>query len=425
MILATLERLSPLITTLQPIVVTNADHVDAVEHAMRRAGHEGASVILEPVGRNTAPAVAVAAHHAIKIGDPLILILPADHTISDEEAFLDAVLSAVDVASEGYLVTFGVAPSRPETGYGYIKVGEAISPRVSRVDKFREKPDEQTARAYVESGEYLWNAGVFLFRASTYLNQLVALAPDIAEASEKAYTLSRFVENRQYLDAEAFASCRPESIDYAVMEKTDAAVVVPMNPGWDDVGSWTSIWDISNKDDDNNVTVGDVITVGTTSSYIKAPHRLVATVGVDKLIVVDTPDAILIAHMDAAQDVKAVVDQLNAAGRSEAETGTVTVHDWGRVAVVGSADNHSINHVWLDAGQSVDVEFDNNQSGIVSVVTGTIHVSTPDEPRILKVGDSHTVGEGQSIEVSNPTTETAEFIRLDFRSRDDEYETID
>lgn len=318
MIRATFERAQQIDGATTPIIVTNADHADPIE-ADLGASH-GATLIIEPVGRNTAPAVAVAAHEAIRNGsDPLLLILPSDHVITDEAAFVEAVAVAAGQAAKGHLVTFGITPDRAETGYGYISVGEALAPSVHRVIEFREKPDAETAAEYVASGTYLWNSGMFLFRASTFLTELRKLAADIAEGADRAWTESSRTDNRIMLGHEAFSAVRGESIDYAVMERTSSAAVVPTNPGWSDVGSWASLWEIAAKDDDGNVLVGDVLGVDVSGSYISANGRLVAVVGVDDIIVVDTPDALLVVSKHRAQDVKQVVDRLAADDRPELE----------------------------------------------------------------------------------------------------------
>lgn len=320
MLRATIDRVAALGNTRDPIIVTNKGHADAITREMVSSGYAEATLILEPVGRNTAPAVAEAALEVLKQGDALMLILPADHTIANEEAFRIAVDNAKDAADSGYLVTFGISPSRAETGYGYIRVGTPITSSVNEVVEFKEKPDAETAKSYLESGEYLWNSGMFLIKASTYLDELEAHAPDIAASAALAFAKAETAGGRVLLDPEAFSECRAESIDYAVMEQTTMAAVVPTDPGWNDVGSWSSLFDIGEKDDNNNVLVGDVISVDTSGTYARSNSRLIATVGVDNLIIVETPDAVLVAHQDSAQDVKAIVDRLKDDGRRELES---------------------------------------------------------------------------------------------------------
>jgi len=320
MLRATIDRAAGLGDTRDPIIVTNKDHADAITRELDSSGYAETTLILEPVGRNTAPAVAVAAMEVLKNGDALMLILPADHTIADEEAFRTAVDNAKDAAHSGYLVTFGISPSRAETGYGYIRVGTPITSAVSRVAEFKEKPDADTAQSYLDSGTYLWNSGMFLFKASRYLEELEEHAPDIAASAALAFAKAEAADGRVLLDPVAFSACRAESIDYAVMEPTSTAAVVPTDPGWNDVGSWSSLFEIGDKDDNNNVLVGDVVSVDTSGTYARSSGRLIATVGVDDLIIVETPDAVLVAHKDSAQDVKAIVDKLKDDGRRELES---------------------------------------------------------------------------------------------------------
>lgn len=319
MIRTTFDRALRIAGATSPIIVTNEDHADAIDAALGQS--HGATLIIEPVGRNTAPAVAVAALEATRGGsDPLLLVLPSDHVITDDRAFSAAVSAAAGHAAKGFLVTFGIKPDKAETGYGYISVGDALAPSVHRVTEFKEKPPARTAEQYVASNTYLWNSGMFLFRASTFLNELHELAPDIAEDAEGAWKQASRDGNRVVLNHEAFSTVRGESIDYAVMEHTAKAAVVPTDPGWSDVGSWASLWEIADKDEHGNVLVGDVIDVDVSGSYIAASGRLVAVIGVEDVIVVDTPDALLVVSKDRAQDVKQIVDRLHADNRAELET---------------------------------------------------------------------------------------------------------
>jgi mannose-1-phosphate guanylyltransferase/mannose-6-phosphate isomerase len=318
LITATVERIDAISPGVTPIVVTNTVHASAIERDMNGPDRNDPVLILEPVGRNTAPAVAVAALEIIAMrGDSLMIVLPSDHTIADEEAFRAAVERASLVARDGFLVTFGITPSRAETGYGYIKVGEAVSNAASLVSEFREKPNESTAASYVASGNYLWNSGMFVFLASRYLEELRLHAPDIAASAQQAYEGSTRSGARIVLDSEAFIACRPDSIDYAVMEPTTSAAVVPTDPGWDDVGSWASLWSISHKDHDGNVTLGAVELEDVADSYIRGGERLIAVVGLDDVVIIDTPDALLVTTRDRAQEVKTIVDRLQRNDRPE------------------------------------------------------------------------------------------------------------
>jgi mannose-1-phosphate guanylyltransferase/mannose-6-phosphate isomerase len=318
LIRATVDRINTISPGTTPIIVTNADHAVAIERDLHDSGVDEPVLLLEPVGRNTAPAVAVAAHEIIATwGDSLMIVLPSDHTIADDAQFAIAIERAVRVAKDGYLVTFGITPSRAETGYGYIKVGTSLSDDAALVSEFKEKPDETMAKAYVASGDYLWNSGMYLFLASRYLDELRLHAPDIAVSAEKAHAASTHQGGRISLDVDEFSACRSDSIDYAVMEDTASAAVVPTDPGWNDVGSWASLWEISDKDDTGNVTVGDVEMVDVTDSYIRGGNKLIAVIGLEDIVIVDTPDALLVTTRDRAQDVKSIVDRLKAKTRPE------------------------------------------------------------------------------------------------------------
>lgn len=321
MVQATLDRLSGL-DVAPPLVVASAAHHALVAAELRYAGHDPTRVILEPFGRNTAPAAAVAALHLTADGDdPLMLLLPADHVIADVASFHAAVRNAAGLAATGALVTFGVVPTSPETGYGYIKAGQSVDGATSHIERFVEKPDSATAQSYLESGTYLWNSGMFMFRCSTYLAALGEYAPEMLascvatmEAAEKG--------NEVILDADAFSSTPADSIDYAVMEHTDRGVVVALDAGWSDVGSWAALWELSEHDDDGNVLIGDIVVSDTRNSYIRSEHRLVTVAGVEGVVVVSTPDALLVTTVEKCQNVKAIVDILKSQGRPEATGST-------------------------------------------------------------------------------------------------------
>ncbi|MFV1969790.1 MAG: mannose-1-phosphate guanylyltransferase/mannose-6-phosphate isomerase [Acidimicrobiia bacterium] len=416
MMRATIDRVSGFGSTERPIIVTNEDHADAITREMMVSGYPDALLILEPIGRNTAPAVAVAAHAAMIHGDPLLLILPADHTIVDESAFREAVGFAAEAAACGYLVTFGITPSRPEPGYGYIRVGSEITSTVNRVSEFKEKPDSETAVRYVESGEYLWNSGMFLIRASTYLEELEAHAPDIAAASAVAYTKATADENKLHLEAKSFTDCRSDSIDYAVMEQTSMAAVVPTDPGWNDVGSWASLWDIADKDADGNVLIGDVESVATSNSYVRASDRLVATVGIDNMIIVDTPDAVLIARSDAAQSVKTIVDRLKKEHRTEVETDGTVLRPWGRFRTIDSGPGYRVLHLWLDPGAKTSMKQHQHRSEHWLVVAGVARITTGETCRLVPTKESVYIPPGEIHRLENPGDDTLEVIEVDIGS---------
>jgi len=309
----TIQRLAKLtLETAPPVVVCNRDHGDMVFEQADAVGLKLRDIILEPVGRNTAPALGVAARAIVDEveEDAVVLVLPADHVILDQPAFCEAVEKAYAAAISGGLVTFGIVPEGPETGYGYILKGADVSSGCAKVEAFVEKPDRETAQGYLESGQYLWNSGMFMFRASTYLQELGSFAPDIREVCDKALSLATKDNGRTRLDAKTFKACRADSIDYAVMEQTEAALVVPLVAGWSDVGSWDSLFGVVPKDSDGNVLRGTTIVQDTNNCYVHASHRLVAVLGVEDLIVVETADAVIVVHKDRSQDVKQLVDRL-------------------------------------------------------------------------------------------------------------------
>jgi len=317
MVRATLDRLDGL-EMEPPLIVANAAHAELVSAELREAGHDPDRKILEPFGRNTAPAAAVAALELTANGDdPVMLLLPADHVIKDVAAFHEAVEHAAILAAEGNLVTFGIVPTGPETGYGYIRTGEQVDSTACRVARFVEKPDLETARSYVAHRDFLWNSGMFVFRCSAYLDALEELAPEISAGCTDAWTNAKR-DHGVYLDAVTFATTPADSIDYAVMEHTADAVVIPLDAGWNDVGSWTALWSIGEGDEDGNVFVGDIVSIGTTDSYVRAEHRLVAVAGLDNVVVIETADAVLVTTLEDAQRVKNIVDMLKQADRREA-----------------------------------------------------------------------------------------------------------
>ena len=317
MIRATIDRLTGL-DAAAPVIVANAAHAGLVRNELESAGYDGDRMILEPVGRNTAPAAAVAALELTRDGeDPLMLLLPADHVIEDEAAFHAAARHACQLAARDRLVTFGIVPDRPETGYGYIRTGEPIDGAARVVAEFVEKPNAATAASYVASGRYLWNSGMFVFRCSAYLDALDEFAPQIREGCEATLARSQRSEG-VYLDADLFAATPSDSIDYAVMEQTTAGAVVPLDAGWSDVGSWTALHALAPHDEAGNVVIGDVTVIESSGSYVRADGRLVTVAGLENAVVIDTPDALLVTTLNRAQLVKDVVDKLQEEGRDEA-----------------------------------------------------------------------------------------------------------
>ena len=387
----TIARVIALGTVGDPIIVTNEAHAVGIERAMRAEGLDDVTLIIEPFGRNTAPAVAAAAVEIVAAApDALMLVLPSDHAIADVDAFQDALRHGAGLATAGHLVTFGIKPTAPETGFGYIRAGSAIDEHGWAVSEFVEKPDLDTAMTYVESGEYSWNSGMFLFTAATYLEELQRYRPDILGASSATVTASTRTPGRILLDAEAFARCPAESIDYAVMERTDRAAVIPIDPGWSDVGSWTALWRISDQDEDGNVIEGDVVVDGTSNSLVHSHDRLVAVAGLDGAVVVDTPDAVLVTTLDASQRVKSVVDTLNDRGRVETTASDWQPMPWGTV----TATTHVPGlHSWILAVDPASATDERSDEGSVFIRlisgSGTVEVGgetfTPDRRRAIIV----------------------------------------
>jgi len=352
-----------------PVVICNEEHRFIVAEQLRQLNKLTENIVLEPAGRNTAPAIALAALAATRNqpdSDPLMLILAADHVIQNEEAFRDAVRNALPYAEAGKLVTFGIVPDQPETGYGYIRRGQTEAAGVDAVAfsvaQFVEKPDLETAQGYVASGEYYWNSGMFLFRAGRYLEELKKFRPDILAACENAMANVDPDLDFVRVDEAAFLACSEESIDYAVMEKTADAVVVPMDAGWSDVGSWSSLWEISAKSSEGNVHHGDVISHETENSYIYAESGLVTTVGVKDLIVVQTKDAVLIADRDHVQSVKKVVEQIKHDGRHEHHKHREGYRPWGKYDSLDSGDRYQVKRITVKPGEGLSLQMHHHRA---------------------------------------------------------------
>jgi mannose-1-phosphate guanylyltransferase/mannose-6-phosphate isomerase len=361
-----------------PMIICNAEHRFIVADQLRRIGVTPSDIILEPEGRNTAPAAALAALRVARTDpDGLVLLLASDHVVTKPEVLRQAIVSGVAAADRGRLVTFGIRPHRPETGYGHIKVGAAISGAEGchAVERFVEKPDFETAKAYVASGEYLWNASLFLFKAGVYLEELRRLAPEI-EATCRA-ALDGASEDLDFLrpDPDAFARAPSISIDYAVMEKTDKAAVVPVDPGWNDVGSWTALWEILDHDQHANALIGDVAAHDVRNALIRAESRQVTAIGVENVIIAETSDAVLVAGMNHAQDVKLAVDALKAAGRSEATSHALVHRPWGTFEGIDSGPTYQVKRITVTPGAALSLQSHQRRSEHWVVIAGTAKVT--------------------------------------------------
>ena len=408
MLQQTAERLSGLPCS-GSVTICNEEHRFFVAEQLREIDALG-KIVLEPVGRNTAPAIALAAL-LVKEDDPLLLVLAADHVIADQDAFTDAVMKAVPLAEAGKLVTFGVVPSEPHTGYGYIEAGEPLED-VYSVASFKEKPNSTTAADYLSHGSYYWNSGMFLFRASRYLQELQIHRSDIAIACEKAVVNVSSDLDFIRIDADAFASCPNDSIDYAVMENTGDAVVVPMDAGWNDIGSWSSLWDISVKDGSENATSGDVLLHGTTNSFVWADDKLVAVVGLDDVVVVSTKDATLVAHKERVQDAKVIAAEIKASGRSEWELHREVYRPWGKYDSIDHGDRYQVKRITVKPGARLSIQMHHHRAEHWIVVSGTAKVGKDDQEMVLAENQSVYIPVGCKHWLENPGKIPLELIEV-------------
>ncbi len=410
----TLARTRQLPRVAAPIVVASDDHRFLAAEQLLEAGVEGATIVLEPLARNTAPAIALGALQALeRDADALLLVLPADHLIGDTAAFVDAVKRAMPLAENGWLVTFGVRPDRAETGFGYIRRAEAIDDHGYRVEQFVEKPDLATAESYLADGGYDWNSGMFLFKASRYLEELHAHAPAMLAAVRDAHAKASVDLDFVRVDHDAFARAADKSIDYAVMEKTTRAAVIPVSCVWSDIGSWAALWLTGDKDAQGNVREGDTMAVDTRNSLLRSHDRhLLATVGVDDLIVVTTPDATLVAHRDAAQDVKKIVEQLKAAGRSEHSLHRVVHRPWGSYDSLESGERFQVKRIVVKPGASLSLQKHHHRAEHWIVVSGTAEVTCDDKVFLLGENQSTYIPLGSKHRLRNPGKVALELIEV-------------
>ncbi|QBG87112.1 mannose-1-phosphate guanylyltransferase/mannose-6-phosphate isomerase [Xanthomonas oryzae] len=393
-----------------PIVVANEEHRFMAAEQLQQLGVKPSAILLEPKGRNTAPAIAVAALEATRDGaDPLLLVMPSDHVIQNEAAFQAAVTVAAAAAEQGKLVTFGIKPTAPETGYGYIKAGAGNG--VSAVERFVEKPDLATAQNYLASGEYYWNSGMFLFRASRYLEELRKFHPAIADACRKAWENSKRDADFTRLDKDAFAASPSDSIDYAVMEKTADAVVVPLDAGWNDVGSWSSLLDVSKQDAQGNAHHGDVIQLDCQNTYAYG-SRLIAMVGLEDVVVVETPDAVLVGHRDRIQEVKNVVSQIKTAGRSEATWHRKVYRPWGAYDSIDMGQRHQVKRITVKPGAVLSLQMHHHRAEHWIVVSGTAEVTRGEEVLLLTENQSTYIPLGVTHRLRNPGKLPLELIEV-------------
>ena len=409
MLQATFKRLDHL-DTQSSVTICNEEHRFFVAEQLREIDRLG-SIILEPVGRNTAPAIALAALSSPEGEDPLLLVLAADHVIQNEAAFTKTVIDAIPLAESGKLVTFGIVAHEPNTGYGYIKKGESQDPGFA-VDAFVEKPSIEVAKEYLESGDYFWNSGMFLFKASRYLEELKRHRPDIYDACQLSMDGTSKDNDFLRVNELAFDACPSDSIDYAVMEKTDDAVVVPMDAGWSDIGSWSSLWDISDKDGNGNATYGDVMLHESHNSYIRTDGKLVAAIGVDDLVIVSTKDVLVVAHKDTVQDVKVVAQQLKVESRTEWEHHREVYRPWGKYDSIDSGDRYQAKRITVKPGAKLSVQMHHHRSEHWVVVSGTAKVTNGEKTFILSENESTYIPVGVIHALENPGKVPLEMIEV-------------
>ena len=418
----TLTRVAahPSLTIAAPLVVCNEEHRFLVAEQARLTGVALDTILLEPVGRNTAPALSAAARLAVRAGDdPLILMMPSDHLIADRDAFQRAVTVGAALAARGDVVTFGIVPTRAETGYGYIELGDQEAgehrPAAFVVRAFKEKPDQDTARRYVDGGGYLWNAGIFMMRASTWLAHAERLCPAIATAASAAVNGGREDGDFFRLDVAAFEASPSDSIDYAVMEPLGAVGqvrVVSLDAGWSDVGSWGSLWEVSRQDGDGNVTRGDVCALDSRGNLLFAEHRLLATLGCEDLVVVETADAVLVADKRRTQDVKAVVDWLTRQDRDERLAHRRVYRPWGTYEGVDGGDRFQVKRIVVKPGASLSLQMHHHRAEHWIVVKGTARVTRNEEVFLLSENQSTYIPLGATHRLENPGAIPLEIIEV-------------
>lgn len=410
----TLQRLS--IEGIQPpVLVANQEHRFIVQEQLEQIGQHAQLLLLEPFGRNTAPAVAMAALQLMAEGrDELMLVLPADHVLDDQQAFRQALALATVAAEKGEMVLFGVPASRPETGYGYIRgqVDGSLPEGVARVASFVEKPDAQRATEYVQSGDYFWNSGMFLFRASRFLEELKQHDVDIYDNCLLALERSQRKDGEICIDPATFACCPDNSIDYAVMEKTSRACVVPLAAGWNDVGSWSSIWEVHDKDAAGNVTKGDVLLEDSRNCLIHGNGKLVSVLGLDDIVVVETKDAMMVAHKDRVQDVKKLVNTLDAQGRSETQNHCAVYRPWGSYDSVDMGGRFQVKHITVKPGAQLSLQMHHHRAEHWIVVSGTAKVTCDDKEFLLTENQSCYIPMTSVHRLANPGKIPLEIIEV-------------
>ena len=397
-----------------PVVIGSDAHRFLIAEQLRDVGVSDATLLLEPEARDTAPAGAVAAHFADAVygAQTLVLLMPADHVIEDLEAFVTAVAQAQRLASAGHIVTFGIQPTRAATGFGYLRRGEALGAGTHVVQAFVEKPDARRAREFVESGEYYWNSGMFMFRADRFLFELDRLERPLSQCAHAALTMARRSEDGTHLNAEAFASCRKVSLDYAVMEKLEDLALVPLDAGWDDVGSWAYMSRLPQTDEGGNRVQGDVLLSGSERNLVRADSRLVAMVGVSDHVVIETADAVLVAPRDRMQDVKKAVDALRERKRPEASQHARVFRPWGHYESIAAGDRFQVKRITVKPGQKLSLQMHHHRAEHWIVVRGTAKVTCNDREYLCSENESTYISLGATHRLENPGMVPLELIEV-------------
>jgi mannose-1-phosphate guanylyltransferase/mannose-6-phosphate isomerase len=413
MLQETILRLSALDNLADPIIVCNADHRFLVAEQCQQIDIKNRTILLEPVGRSTAPAIAAAALQSLKTSeDTVLLVLSADHVIQDIDAFHEAINIANNQAQKGKLATFGIVPTDANTGYGYIKSSKNNTDGAYRVEGFVEKPDLETAQTYLDQGNYLWNSGMFMFKAETLIDELTIHSPDTVKAVRGAVKNAKQDLDFIRLEEQSFSLTPGDSIDYALMEKSNNVVVVPLDAGWSDVGSWSTLYDIGEKDSSGNVLKGDITLKDTTNTYIYASHHMVTTVGVDNLVVIDTPDATFIASQDKAHEVKSIVESLQKKGRDEAHSNRKVYRPWGWYDSIEVGKNFQVKRLHVNPGAKLSLQMHHKRAEHWVIVSGQATATNGEEVLTLDEGQSIYIPIGVRHSLKNHTDESLEIIEV-------------
>ena len=406
----TLLRLSGVADLQAPIAVCNEDHRFMVAEQLWEIDAKPAAIILEPVAKNTAPAITLAALTADE--DDILLVLPSDHVITDTKAFHRAIAEAKILAEQGFLVTFGIVPTTPETGYGYIKSTSQQRGSAFKVAAFVEKPDTLTAQHYLKTGGYFWNSGMFVFKARSFLNELAKFDLAILSTCREALKAAQVDVDFVRVNKAVFFTCPSNSIDYAVMEKTDKAVVIPLDAGWNDIGSWSALWDVTPKDASGNAISGDVLTIDTQNSFIYSDDKLVTVIGVQDLVVVNTKDALMIASKDKVQDVKHIVAQLKKEHRKEAEIHRKVYRPWGHYDLIDEGERHHTKRIVVKPGAKLSLQKHHHRAEHWVVVKGTALISRGDQTVLITENESTYIPVGMIHCLENPGVIPLEIVEI-------------